>query len=112
MPALSAEQAGYSSVGRASDCRVTADIRWSLARFRVARLFVWLSVSGTSYCFLFLSAFLRSKLTLSWPPGACFAYVIIMTEGVFLGAEFVCQKYDEHLRSCTFTHAQLWFPMF
>ena len=29
-------QTGYSSVGRASDCRHLAVIRWSLARFRVA----------------------------------------------------------------------------
>ena len=33
---LANKQAGYSSVGRASDCRHFAVIRWSLARFRVA----------------------------------------------------------------------------
>ena len=32
------QQAGYSSVGRASDCRHFADVRWSLAPFRVAGL--------------------------------------------------------------------------
>ena len=31
-------QAGYSSVGRASDCRYLAVIRWSPVRFRVAGL--------------------------------------------------------------------------
>ena len=33
---LANKQAGYSSVGRASDCRHSADIRSSLVRFRVA----------------------------------------------------------------------------
>merc|ERR1712026_537882 len=32
---LYAWQAGHSSVGRASDCRILAVIRWSLVRFRV-----------------------------------------------------------------------------
>ena len=36
--ALQHQQAGYSSVGRASDCRNDADIRWFLVRFRVAGL--------------------------------------------------------------------------
>ena len=34
---LPGRRAGYSSVGRASDCRRFAVIRWSLVRFRVAR---------------------------------------------------------------------------
>ena len=35
---LAAWQSGYSSVGRASDCRYLAVIRWSLVRFWVAGL--------------------------------------------------------------------------
>ena len=47
-------QAGYSSVGRASDCREFADIRSSLVRFRVAGAvrveMPLLTTQGTAVC--------------------------------------------------------------
>ena len=36
MPMCPCQQTGYSSVGRASECRVLQQIMWSPARFRVA----------------------------------------------------------------------------